>query len=152
MPSRCSSANRACSACRSRAVATTPATSSTISARSSSTRPNATTSARRSRHGSPSSAGSKGSSDVVSLDEARAYVLQRVAPLEVVRAHPRDLAGCVLAEPVTAPEDVPPFDNTAVDGFAVRAADTAAAPVVLRIDGTLYAGADPSGIAVTAGG
>ena len=36
-----------------------------------------------------------------------------------------------LAEPVTAGEPVPPFDNTAMDGFAVRAADTAAAPVEL---------------------
>jgi molybdenum cofactor synthesis domain-containing protein len=89
---------------------------------------------------------------LIDLDEARAYVLERVAPLDVVRTHPRDAIGCVLAEPVVAPEDVPPFDNTAVDGFAVRAADTAGAPVELRVEATLLAGADPTGVEVTAGG
>jgi molybdenum cofactor synthesis domain-containing protein len=91
-------------------------------------------------------------SAATTLDDARAHVLERVAPLDVIRSHPRDAIGCVLAEPVVAPEDVPPFANTAMDGFAVRAADTAAAPVVLRVEGTLYAGNDPSGVRVTAGG
>ncbi|MGI8661601.1 MAG: molybdopterin molybdotransferase MoeA [Acidimicrobiales bacterium] len=85
---------------------------------------------------------------MIPLEEARAYVLERVAPLAVVRTHPRDAIGCVLGEPVVAPEPVPPFDNTAVDGFAVRAADTRGAPVVLRVVATLLAGADPAGTAV----
>jgi molybdenum cofactor synthesis domain-containing protein len=52
--------------------------------------------------------------------------------------------GCVLAEPVTSPEDVPPFANTAMDGYAVRAADTAGASadrrVVLPVVATVAAG------------
>lgn len=52
----------------------------------------------------------------------------------------RSALGLVLAEPVEAVESVPPFDNTAMDGFAVRAADTAGAPVDLSIIGTLAAG------------
>jgi molybdenum cofactor synthesis domain-containing protein len=57
----------------------------------------------------------------------------------------------VLTEPVVASEDVPPFDNSAMDGYAVRAADTAAAPVELPVAGVLAAGADPSAFHVGAG-
>src|SRR5438270_2023026 len=50
--------------------------------------------------------------------------------------------------PLEAEELVPPFDNTAMDGFAVQAADTADPPVELKVVGTLAAGADPSGVRV----
>lgn len=49
--------------------------------------------------------------------------------------------GSVLASDVVATEAVPPFDNTAVDGYAVRAADVAAAPVTLRVVDEVAAGA-----------
>lgn len=53
-------------------------------------------------------------------------------------------AGRFLAEPVAAPRDAPPFDNSAMDGFAVRCADLAAAasdsPVVLPLHGEIIAG------------
>ncbi|MEO7555440.1 MAG: gephyrin-like molybdotransferase Glp [Acidimicrobiales bacterium] len=89
---------------------------------------------------------------MTALAEGQAYVLERVAPLAPVAAHPRDAIGCVLAAPVVAGESVPPFDNSAMDGFAVRAADTVDAPVELHIDATLLAGADPEGTAVGPGG
>ena len=58
-----------------------------------------------------------------------------------------DALGLVLAEPVTAAENVPPFANTAMDGYAVRAADTAGAgadrPARLKVIGTLAAGQAP---------
>ena len=54
-----------------------------------------------------------------------------------------DALGRVLAERVVAGEDVPPFANTAMDGYAVRAADTAGAPVQLDVVGTLAAGSAP---------
>jgi molybdenum cofactor synthesis domain-containing protein len=44
---------------------------------------------------------------------------------------------------LTADEPVPPFANTAMDGYAVRAADTADAPVTLKVVGTIAAGAAP---------
>ena len=53
------------------------------------------------------------------------------------------LDGFVLAEDVAAADDVPPFANTAVDGYAVRAADTTGAPVELLVVGELAAGAAP---------
>ena len=58
--------------------------------------------------------------------------------------------GLVTTETVVAPELVPPFDNTAMDGFAVRAADVADAPVTLAIAGTIAAGVPPN-ITVAAG-
>lgn len=71
--------------------------------------------------------------------------VSRLAPVEVAR---RDALGLVLAEQVTAPEAVPPFANTAMDGYAVRASDTLGAaegtPVRLRVVGELAAGHAPT--------
>jgi molybdopterin molybdotransferase len=77
---------------------------------------------------------------MISLDEARQYVLERVTPAPPVAVALEDAAGLVLAADVVAGETVPPFDNTAMDGFAVVASDTAAAPVVLEVMGTVAAG------------
>ena len=81
---------------------------------------------------------------MISLEEARAHVLERVAPLEAVRVPLGAARGLVLAEAVAAPADVPPFANTAMDGYAVRAADTAGAseatPVRLPVVAEVAAG------------
>jgi molybdopterin molybdotransferase len=80
----------------------------------------------------------RGVSEPISVAEARAAVLARVdAPLPAEPV-PLDRAlGRVLATDAVAREDVPAADNSAMDGFAVRAADTAGAapgsPVRLRI-------------------
>ena len=57
--------------------------------------------------------------------EARRLVLERVRPLEEEPIPLRSALGRVLAEDVESAEPVPGFDNSAMDGFAVRAADTA---------------------------
>jgi molybdenum cofactor synthesis domain-containing protein len=81
---------------------------------------------------------------VISLEEARALVLERVGVLEPQRVAVGTGAGLVLAEPIHAPGDVPPFANTAMDGYAVRAADTAGAseatPVRLPVVAEVAAG------------
>jgi len=59
-------------------------------------------------------------------------------PTAMTRAESR---GLVLAGPVIAQERVPPFANAAVDGYALRAADTEAAPVELPVVGEVAAGA-----------
>jgi molybdopterin molybdotransferase len=82
---------------------------------------------------------------VIPLDDARREVLAACPPLPVVPVRLRDALGHVTAEDVLAAEDVPPFDNSAVDGFAVRAADVTSSPVELRVDGTIAAGAAPTG-------
>src|ERR687898_684219 len=82
--------------------------------------------------------------DLVSFAEARAGVLERLAPLPVEEAGLADAIGCVLAVDIAAAEDLPPFANSAMDGFAVRGADLAgageAAPVPLKLTGEVFAG------------
>ena len=78
---------------------------------------------------------------VIPLQDARSYVLDRVDRLGAVSVALADAAGLVLSDPVVAHELVPPFANTAMDGFAVVAADTAGAPVTLEVTGTVAAGA-----------
>ena len=88
---------------------------------------------------------------MIPLEEARAHVLDRVKVVSAVRLPTSDAYGCVLVEPVTAVEAVPPFANSAMDGYAVRAADTAGAPVELPVVGVLAAGADPATITLAPG-
>jgi molybdopterin molybdotransferase len=82
--------------------------------------------------------------DLVPFEEARAGVLERLAPLPARELPLGDALGCVLAADVAAAEDLPPFANSAMDGFAVRAADLAGAdagsPVALRLAGEVFAG------------
>jgi molybdenum cofactor synthesis domain-containing protein len=78
---------------------------------------------------------------VIPLEDAREYVLAGCRVGAPATVSLRGALGLVLAEEIVASEAIPPFANTAVDGFAVRAADVAHAPVTLRVIGTLAAGA-----------
>jgi len=78
------------------------------------------------------------------LEDAQAFVLESCPPLGAVEVDRSHAAGLVLAAPVVAAEVVPPFDNTAVDGYAVRSADVVSAPVELSVVGELAAGVAPS--------
>jgi molybdopterin molybdotransferase len=85
---------------------------------------------------------------MISVQEALQTVLRDVSVLGIETiALPRGL-GRVLAAPVQAGRDVPPFRNAAMDGYAVRAADVAAAsrsaPVTLRVLELIGAGAMPT--------
>jgi molybdopterin molybdotransferase len=64
-------------------------------------------------------------------------VVQTLPPLELGLL---DAHGCVLAEDVTAPFPLPGFDNSSMDGYAVRAEDLATVPVVLPVVGDIAAG------------
>ena len=83
---------------------------------------------------------------MIPLEDARSLVFRSVGRLDVVTLSITDAAasGLVLADDVTAAEDVPPFPNTAVDGYALRAADTAVVPAELDVVGELAAGAAPT--------
>ena len=63
-------------------------------------------------------------SSLPSIDEALALVLEWVRPLDGEDVPVARAAGRVVAEPALAVTDLPPFDSSAMDGFAVRAADT----------------------------
>ena len=80
---------------------------------------------------------------MIPLDEAVAYVLDGCPPLAPRSLAVAEAGGCVLAGDVAATEDVPPFANTAMDGYALRAADAAGAtesPVVLPVVAEVAAG------------
>ncbi len=87
---------------------------------------------------------------MIPLHEAQETVLAGCTPLIPVQVAYTEMTGRVLDQDVVAAEDVPPFRNTAVDGYAVRVADTEQVPVELLVVDTLAAGAEPK-IAVNAG-
>lgn len=73
-------------------------------------------------------------SDLISLERAQALVLERARPLPAERVAVEEAAGRVLAEPAAALTDLPPFPSSAMDGYAVRSAETPGTlPVVFRI-------------------
>ncbi|MDA3013931.1 MAG: molybdopterin molybdotransferase MoeA [Actinomycetota bacterium] len=83
---------------------------------------------------------------MIPLAEAQSFVLAACPPAEPVEVSFTEAFGLVLAADVIATETVPPFDNTAVDGYAVRAADVVDAsttPVRLEVVGEIAAGAGP---------
>lgn len=88
---------------------------------------------------------------MIPLEEAQGRVVSACAPLPPVAVPIDACLGLVTGAPVVAAHDVPPFANTAMDGYAVRAVDTRGAPVELRVVGEVAAGADPSGITVGPG-
>jgi len=81
---------------------------------------------------------------MISIDEARARVLAETAPLPAEVRRLETALGYVLAEDVVSSLNVPPFDNSAMDGFAVFAADVVDAgpetPVAMVLEGTIPAG------------
>ncbi|MEU3659398.1 gephyrin-like molybdotransferase Glp [Streptomyces sp. NPDC032940] len=75
-------------------------------------------------------------------------ILATVRPLEPIELNLLDAQGCVLVDDITVPLSLPPFDNSSMDGYAVRVADVAGAseefPAVLEVVGDVAAGqADP---------
>jgi len=81
----------------------------------------------------------------LSVDEALERILARVKPLGPVSLDLLDVLGLTLAEDIVADRDVPPFRNSAMDGYAVRASDVATAPSKLRVVGEIAAGGTPKG-------
>lgn len=78
------------------------------------------------------------------VGEACEAILRDVAPLETESVPLRQALGRVLGEDVHSPLALPPWDNSSMDGYAVRSADvrgaSADSPAVLRVIGTLGAG------------
>ncbi|MFE9624433.1 gephyrin-like molybdotransferase Glp [Streptomyces sp. NPDC006527] len=78
------------------------------------------------------------------VDEHLEDILATVQPLEPIELQLPDAQGCVLVEDVTVPVSLPPFDNSSMDGYAVRVADVAGAsedfPAALEVVGDVAAG------------
>jgi molybdopterin molybdotransferase len=85
---------------------------------------------------------------VHTVEDASARILARIRTLDEERVALPDLAGRVLPRETRATLTVPPWDNSAMDGYAVRAADVASAsessPVVLPINESVAAGGFPT--------
>ena len=84
---------------------------------------------------------------MLTVAQARERILERIAPLAAENVPLAQARGRVLAEEVRAERDVPPFTNSAMDGYAVRAVDVRTAspsqPVHLSLLGEVRAGAAP---------
>ncbi|MEV5528201.1 molybdotransferase-like divisome protein Glp [Streptomyces prunicolor] len=78
------------------------------------------------------------------VDEHLEDILATVRPLEPIELQLLDAQGCVLVEDITVPVSLPPFDNSSMDGYAVRVTDVAGAseefPAVLTVIGDVAAG------------
>ncbi|MEU8571376.1 gephyrin-like molybdotransferase Glp [Streptomyces pathocidini] len=71
-------------------------------------------------------------------------IVRHVRPIEPIELQLLDAQGCVLVEDVTVPTALPPFDNSSMDGYAIRTADVSGAceeyPAVLTVIGDVAAG------------
>jgi molybdopterin molybdotransferase len=90
---------------------------------------------------SPSAA--RAAASTLSVDEALDRVLARIEPLAPTQVGLLDALGGVLTEDATADRDVPPFRNSAMDGYAVRGTDVTRDGVTLRVVGAVAAGSLP---------
>ena len=85
---------------------------------------------------------------MLSVDEARQRMLDTIPVLPPEKRQILACTGYVLAEALSAKENIPPFDNSAMDGYAVRAADVKNAaednPAVLSVIETIAAGYAPT--------
>jgi len=84
---------------------------------------------------------------LMSVDDARALIRERLKPVGAVEQIPlAEADGRVLAETLVAPLDLPPFANSAVDGYAVRHADLGPDGTLLPVAGRVPAGSSPAAL------
>ena len=74
------------------------------------------------------------------VDDARARILRGVKPMAAETVRLAQALGRVLGRDVRASRDQPPFDSSAMDGYAVRFEDVASSPAHLRTTGMSAAG------------
>lgn len=86
-------------------------------------------------------------SSLLNVDDAIAQILETILPLTAESVRLNESLGRVLAEDIVSNENLPPFDNSSMDGFAIRAADSVGAssdtPITLRVVMDVPAGVSP---------
>ena len=80
---------------------------------------------------------------MLSVDDALTRILARIAPLDATEVGLIEALGGVLTDDAKADRDVPPFRNSAMDGYAVRGDDVRQGGVKLRVVGAVAAGRPP---------
>jgi molybdopterin molybdotransferase len=88
---------------------------------------------------------------MLSLEQARQVILDKVSSTGVEQVGLLDAVGRVLAHDIAAPWDMPQWDNSAMDGYAVCSADCGQIPCRLNVTGYIPAGAKGDGIVVEPG-
>ncbi len=81
---------------------------------------------------------------MLTVEEALEQILARTPVVETESADVTSALGRVLAEPIVSGREIPPWANSSMDGYAVRASDTRGGPAHLRVVGRIAAGALPS--------
>jgi molybdopterin molybdotransferase len=81
---------------------------------------------------------------MLSVEEATEQILARIVPVEAERVDLMAALGRVLAEPVVSRRVIPPWPNSSMDGYALRAADAQAPDAAFRVVAQIAAGAVPS--------
>lgn len=81
---------------------------------------------------------------MLTVEEALGQILSRATVLESESIDVGAALGRVLAEPVVSRREIPPWPNSSMDGYAIRAGDTLAGPARVRIAGRIAAGTLPS--------
>jgi molybdopterin molybdotransferase len=81
---------------------------------------------------------------MLTVEEALEQILARTPVLETESVEVTSALGRVLAEPIVSGREIPPWANSSMDGYAVRASDTRGGPAQLRVVGRIAAGALPS--------
>lgn len=92
----------------------------------------------------------KKKNDLIIVEDALNAILAEIRPVDSEQLPLEQTLNRVLAEPIVSEINVPPFVNSAMDGYAVRAADTEAAPARLRVIENIAAG-DPASTEVKPG-
>jgi molybdopterin molybdotransferase len=82
---------------------------------------------------------------MISVEEAMDIVLSNTKMLGKEDTHIHSAFGYVLAENITADIDIPPFDKSAMDGYAVLVKDISTVPAILKVKDTIKAGDNASG-------
>jgi molybdopterin molybdotransferase len=80
---------------------------------------------------------------MLTVEEALEAIVSRVEPLGTERVEILSALGRVLAEPIVSRREIPPWPNSSMDGYAVRAADTGRG-VALTVVGRVEAGSIPA--------
>ncbi|MEP7200558.1 MAG: gephyrin-like molybdotransferase Glp [Chloroflexota bacterium] len=90
-------------------------------------------------------------SDLISVEDALERILAQFKPLDAERVPLLAALDRVVTADIVADAHIPPFDNSAMDGYAVIAADTEQVPATLRVIGNVAAGETPDALCVTRG-
>ncbi len=80
---------------------------------------------------------------MIHFEETLRLILSNAPILPITEKNNYEINSDILAQDIRAKEDLPPFSNSAMDGFALRSEDTYAVPVDLKIKGCIKAGDSP---------